>query len=174
MKTKTSNKSRKSVARRRQRAAAASNELQRRAWVDAREWQIVTFGMRDPEIAQALRVSPATVGRWRRGEARIPWMAFEIMRQRKGMSLPGAYREFEDFLLMRANHGLVLVPPGAHWKDGITARDVKNWWMLRKIVQRALVKNPELTHISVPASHLLKPASNESRVPIADVIPLPV
>jgi hypothetical protein len=33
-------------------------------------------------------------------------------------ALPGAFEEFEDFVVMRGHWGAVLVPPGAHWKDG--------------------------------------------------------
>ncbi|MFU1881206.1 hypothetical protein ACM6P1_14080, partial [Enterococcus faecium] len=77
------------------------------------EWQIVTWGMSDEVIAHTLRVTPATVSRWRRGTTPIPWMAMEIMRQQRGMSLPGAFEEFADFTVMRGHYGAVLVPPGA-------------------------------------------------------------
>ncbi|KJV28656.1 hypothetical protein VI06_11590 [Aquitalea magnusonii] len=152
-----------------------AEKLRRRAAVYLSEWQIVTWGMSDESIAHDLRVPVATVTRWRRGTTLIPWMAMEIMRQRRGMSLPGAYEEFEDFIVMRGHEGAVLVPPGAHWKDGITAREVRNWWLLRQIVSSALFrKRPRAELPAVPAHHLMQPAANDSAKPMSDVIPFPL
>lgn len=166
---------RKTVAVKQRQAQRAADKLARRSAVYLSEWQIVTWGMSDETIAHILRVPVATVARWRRGTTRIPWMAMEIMRQRRGMSLPGAFEEFEDFVVMRGHWGAVLVPPGAHWKDGITANEVRNWWLLRQIYSRALnLKKPDVALPPVPAHHLMQPAANESAKPVSDVVPLPL
>lgn len=99
------------------------------------EWGLLTFGMKDAEIAGWLRVSVSTARRWRLAESRIPWWAVELMRQRAGVVLPGAFRGFAGFRVVPGHDGLgVLVPPGMHFRAGMRPLDVMQWHYLRGLL----------------------------------------
>ncbi len=48
-------------------------------------------GMTRKEAAKALDVTPRTIQNWETGGARIPWMAYRMLRILRGFSLPGVF-----------------------------------------------------------------------------------
>ena len=50
-------------------------------------------GMTRKEAAKALDVTPRTVQNWETGGARIPWMAYRMLRILRGYALPGVIWE---------------------------------------------------------------------------------
>lgn len=152
-------KHKKSVANARHKQDVDRYRRHWRAHVDHDEWRACTRNLSDNQLSELLRVSLATAGRWRRGDSRVPWMALELVKQSLGMKLPATCREFADFLLVNGHDGAVLVPPGGHWKDGIRAADVRNWYAYRRIIARALspsASGKEVTSAAVlqfPAPH---------------------
>ncbi len=52
---------------------------------DLRRWS----GLTRKEAAQALDVTPRTIQNWENGGARIPWVAYRMLRILRGYALPG-------------------------------------------------------------------------------------
>ena len=48
-------------------------------------------GMTRKDAAKALDVTPRTVQNWETGGARVPWMAFRMLRILRGYALPGVH-----------------------------------------------------------------------------------
>jgi len=97
------------------------------------EWHGLTFGFSDQRIADLLRVSRATARRWRIGQNRVPWMAGECLRMHKGAALPAVFRDFAGFQVLSDGPGgqQRIVPPGVHWRDGMTAHQLRHWQYYR-------------------------------------------
>jgi transcriptional regulator with XRE-family HTH domain len=94
------------------------------------EFYLLRFGMSDQQVADLAGVDRTTANRWRRGDAEVPFAVMELLRLRRGtLPLAGAFAGFQVV-------DDRLVPPGAHWRDGIAAREVKNWWLLRQRLLR--------------------------------------
>lgn len=50
-------------------------------------------GLTRAAAAAALDVTPRTIQNWENGGARIPWMAYRLLRIQRGQALPGAHWE---------------------------------------------------------------------------------
>lgn len=62
-----------------------------RIWIDPQDFRDLRrqAGLTRREAAEALDVTPRTVQNWETGGARIPWMAFRMLRVLRGYALPG-------------------------------------------------------------------------------------
>src|SRR3989338_3749941 len=62
-----------------------------RRWIDPQDFRDLRrqAGMTRREAAQALDVTARTIQNWETGGARIPWMAFRMLRILRGYALPG-------------------------------------------------------------------------------------
>lgn len=70
-------------------------------------------GMTRREAAQALDVTPRTVQNWETGGARIPWLAYRMLRILRGFGLPGG--AWDGWTI----HGDTLhAPNGRHFTAG--------------------------------------------------------
>lgn len=69
--------------------------VSRRRWIDPQAFRDLRkqSGLTRREAAEALDVTPRTVQNWETGGARIPWMAFRMLRLLRGFALPGLYWE---------------------------------------------------------------------------------
>jgi len=65
--------------------------MPRRKWIDPNAFADLrkASGLSRVEVAQALDVTPRTIQNWETGGARIPWMAYRLLRVLRGFSLPG-------------------------------------------------------------------------------------
>lgn len=65
--------------------------MSRRCWIDPHDFRDVRrqAGMTRKQAAEALDVTPRTIQNWETGGARIPWMAFRMLRILRGHALPG-------------------------------------------------------------------------------------
>lgn len=66
-----------------------------RRWVSAQDFADLRkqAGMTRKEAAKALDVTPRTIQNWETGGARIPWMAYRMLRILRGFALPGDFWE---------------------------------------------------------------------------------
>jgi len=62
-----------------------------RRWISAQDFTDLRRqgGMTRKEAAKALDVTPRTIQNWETGGARIPWMAYRMLRILRGYALPG-------------------------------------------------------------------------------------
>lgn len=69
--------------------------MSRRRWIDPHAFADLRkqAGMTRIEVAAALDVTPRTIQNWETGGARIPWMAFRMLRILRGFALPSVYWE---------------------------------------------------------------------------------
>lgn len=122
------------------------------------QFTALIFGMSTREIASTLRVSEATVKRWRKGESQPPFAALELLRIRRGVALPAACGDFAGFTIGRVHGKTVLIPPDGHWSDGVTAADVKSWGLVRHMLADHIARRPALAGMG----HMRKQPANEA------------
>jgi DNA-binding XRE family transcriptional regulator len=62
-----------------------------RRWIDPQDFRDLRkhSGLTRCEAAEALDVTPRTIQNWETGGARVPWMAFRLLRILRGFALPG-------------------------------------------------------------------------------------
>lgn len=62
-----------------------------RRWIQPQDFRDLRqqAGMTRKEAADALDVTPRTIQNWETGGARVPWMAFRMLRVLRGYALPG-------------------------------------------------------------------------------------
>jgi DNA-binding XRE family transcriptional regulator len=70
-------------------------------------------GLTRTEAAEALDVTPRTIQNWETGGARIPWMAYRMLRILRGTALPGV--AWDDWTL----RGAVLYSPTGRSFDAV-------------------------------------------------------
>ena len=72
-----------------------SRRISRRRWIDPQDFSDLRkqSGLKRTEAAAALDVTVRTIQNWETGGARIPWMAYRMLRILRGFALPGIYWE---------------------------------------------------------------------------------
>ena len=70
-----------------------------RRWIEPRDFSDLRkqAGLTRREAAKELDVTQRTIQNWETGGARIPWMAYRMLRILRGYALPGVY--WEDWTL---------------------------------------------------------------------------
>lgn len=65
--------------------------MSRRKWIDPQDFRDLRreSGLTRVQVAEELNVTPRTVQNWETGGARIPWMAYRMLRILRGFALPG-------------------------------------------------------------------------------------
>jgi DNA-binding XRE family transcriptional regulator len=63
----------------------------RRKWIEPQDFRGLrrACGLTRRQAAEALNVTERTIQNWENGGARIPWMAFKLLRCLRGFALPG-------------------------------------------------------------------------------------
>jgi len=128
---------------------------------DPEEFFLLRFGMSDRQIADLAGVSSNTAKRWRQGDP-VPFAVMELLRLRRG-TLPLSCGAFAGFQIVEDR----LFPPDFHWQDGVSAKDVRNWWILRQIVARHLgrrffaVERPAFLPSANDAENVIVPLRSE-------------
>lgn len=65
--------------------------MSRRKWIDPHDFADLRkgSGLTRLQAAEELNVTPRTIQNWETGGARIPWMAYRMLRVLRGVALPG-------------------------------------------------------------------------------------
>ena len=86
-----------------------------RRWIDPQDFADLrrASGLTRTEAAEALDVTPRTIQNWETGGARIPWMAYRMLRILRGFALPGL--QWEGWTL----RGGVLFSPNGRSFDAV-------------------------------------------------------
>ncbi len=92
-----------------------SNGNRARRWIDPQDFADLrrASGLTRIEAAEALDVTPRTIQNWETGGARIPWMAYRMLRILGGFALPG--QQWEGWTL----RGGVLFSPNGRSFDAV-------------------------------------------------------
>ena len=74
------------------RARSVADTRVRHRWIDPQRFRDLRHQscMTRDQAAQALDVTPRTIQNWETGGARVPWMAFRMLRILNGYGLPGS------------------------------------------------------------------------------------
>jgi DNA-binding XRE family transcriptional regulator len=81
----------------------------RRKWIEPQDFRGLrrASGLTRRQAAEALNVTERTIQNWENGGARIPWMAFKLLRVIRGHALPGY--QWEGWTMYR---GTIYSPDG--------------------------------------------------------------
>ena len=92
-----------------------------RRWITAQDFADLRKqgGMTRKEAAKALDVTPRTIQNWETGGARIPWMAYRMLRVLRGYALPGV--EWEGWTV----RGRELFSPAGRQFDAVWLANVE-------------------------------------------------
>lgn len=94
--------------------------MSRRKWIDPHAFADLRkqSGLSRRQAADALDVTPRTIQNWETGGARIPWMAYRMLRILRGFALPGL--QWEGWTL----RGAVLFSPTGRSFDAVWLQNV--------------------------------------------------
>ena len=94
--------------------------MSRRKWIDPHAFADLRkqSGLSRRQAAEALDVTPRTIQNWETGGARIPWMAYRMLRILRGFALPGL--QWEGWTL----RGAVLFSPTGRSFDAVWLQNV--------------------------------------------------
>ncbi|MDP2759871.1 MAG: VC1465 family Xer recombination activation factor [Sideroxyarcus sp.] len=101
----------------------------------ARKWIVpqdfsdlrIRSGLSRRQAAEALDVTVRTVQNWETGGARIPWMAFRLLRQLRGFALPGL--AWEGWTLC----GAVLYSPAGRGFDAANLEHIEQVFAMSRL-----------------------------------------
>ncbi len=95
--------------------------MSRRRWIDPQDFADLRkqSGLTRVQAAEALDVTPRTIQNWETGGARIPWMAYRMLRVLRGYALPGL--AWEGWTL----RGAVLFSPNGRSFDAVWLHNVE-------------------------------------------------
>lgn len=91
---------------------------------------MLSFGIPDDQLASLLKVHRSTIKRWKAGTCRIPYAVIELLKLTRRRTLPVTFGEFSSFQC----DGQRIWPADYHYTDGISARDIRNWYLIRHIL----------------------------------------
>jgi DNA-binding XRE family transcriptional regulator len=121
-----------------------------RRWIDPQDFRDLRHqaGMTRTEAADALDVTSRTIQNWETGGARIPWMAFRMLRILRGYALPGV--EWQGWRV----RGGDLFSPAGHKFDAASLEYLEHVFgmarLWRKMYARSGVQKTAETVIPFP------------------------
>lgn len=124
--------------------------MSRRRWIDPQDFSDLRkqAGLTRKEAAEELNVTPRTIQNWETGGARIPWMAYRMLRILRGRALPGVF--WEGWTVS----GRELVSPAGRVFDAVWLLHVENVFaqakLWRQMYSRAGVQKTLSTVVPFP------------------------
>ena len=86
------------------------------------------------EAAKALDVTPRTIQNWETGGARIPWMAFRMLRILRGYALPGVH--WEGWAVCKDR----LYAPNGRWYDANSLEQIEQVFAMARLWRQDYAK----------------------------------
>jgi DNA-binding XRE family transcriptional regulator len=109
------------------------------------------------QAAALLDVTARTIQNWETGGARIPWLAYRMLRILTGCALPG--KAWEGWTI----HGDRLIAPNGRWFDAASMEQVERVYALARLWRQDYARRQHR-----PAAVVLPfPASGESQQAVA-------
>ncbi|MBI5917897.1 MAG: hypothetical protein HY849_00775 [Nitrosomonadales bacterium] len=111
------------------------------------------------EAAQALDVTSRTIQNWETGGARIPWMAFRMLRILSGYALPGS--DWEGWTV----RGSLLIAPTGFSYDAVSLEQIQYVFAQARLWRQASARRSQPTPVStvLPFPDRRKQLEDESR-----------
>lgn len=111
------------------------------------------------QAADLLDVTPRTIQNWETGGARVPWLAYRMLRILKGSALPG--KAWEGWTV----HGDKLIAPNGRWFDANSMEQLERVFALARLWRQDYARRNRK-----PAAVVLAfPAPGEVSEPLAMV-----
>jgi transcriptional regulator with XRE-family HTH domain len=115
-------------------------------------------GLTRLQAAEQLDVTGRTIQNWETGGARIPWMAYRMLRILRGFALPGV--SWEGWTI----HGDRLIAPNGRWFDAASMEQIERVYALARLWrQDYAARNRRAAALVLPF-----PALVESPKPLAE------
>ena len=119
-------------------------------WIEPQDFRDLRrqAGMTRLQAAKALDVTPRTIQNWETGGARIPWMAYRMLRILRGHALPG--KDWEGWTI---DGDTLCAPNGRHFTAGELQHleqvfSMSRLW--RQMYARPALKKPAATLLRFP------------------------
>lgn len=105
-------------------------------WIDPQDFSDLRkqAGMTRREAAAALDVTARTVQNWETGGARIPWMAFRMLRILGGFALPG--KAWEGWTVYQDR----IIAPNGRWYEANTLEQIEHVFGMARLWHQDYVK----------------------------------
>lgn len=134
-----------------------------RRWISSQDFNDLRrqAGMTRCEAAAALDVTPRTIQNWETGGARIPWVAFKMLRILRGYALPGV--AWEGWTIR--NHELF--SPAGRSFDAVWLANVEHVFAQARLWRQMYTKAGQQKTAST-----VVPFPDRSRKPAAKPLPL--
>ena len=103
--------------------------MSRRRWIDPQDFADLRkqAGLTRKQAAAELNVTSRTIQNWETGGARIPWMAYRMLRILKGYALPGV--SWHGWTIHRDR----LYAPNGRWFDANSMEQVERVYALARL-----------------------------------------
>lgn len=95
--------------------------MNRRRWIEPQDFRDMRrrADMTRKQVADVLDVTTRTIQNWETGGARIPWMAYRMLRILTGYAMPG--KAWEGWTI----HGDRLIAPNGRWYEANTLEQIE-------------------------------------------------
>jgi DNA-binding XRE family transcriptional regulator len=103
--------------------------MRARRWIEPQDFRDLRrmADLKRYQVAELLDVTARTIQNWETGGARIPWMAFKMLRILAGYSLPG--KAWEGWTI----HGDRLYAPNGRWFDANSMQQIEQVFAMARL-----------------------------------------
>ena len=110
--------------------------MSRRRWIDPQDFQDMRkrADLKRHQAAHLLDVTTRTIQNWETGGARIPWMAYRMLRILTGYALPG--KAWEGWTV----HGDRLYAPNGRWYQANTLEQIEHVFGMARLWHQDYIK----------------------------------
>lgn len=131
-------------------------------WIDPQDFSDLRkqAGMTRREAAAALDVTPRTVQNWETGGARIPWMAYRMLRILGGFALPG--KAWEGWTVCQDR----IIAPNGRWYEANMLEQIEHVFGMARLWHQDYVKRCKRPAAVVLPFPVLAEVSKPNETPI--------
>jgi DNA-binding XRE family transcriptional regulator len=103
--------------------------MRARRWIEPQDFRDIRLraDLNRKQAADLLDVTPRTIQNWETGGARIPWVAYRMLRILTGYALPG--KAWEGWTI----HGDRLIAPNGRWFDANSMEQIERVYALARL-----------------------------------------
>jgi DNA-binding XRE family transcriptional regulator len=103
--------------------------MRTRRWIEPQDFRDMRLrsDLNRKQAADLLDVTPRTIQNWETGGARIPWVAYRMLRILTGYALPG--KAWEGWTI----HGDRLIAPNGRWFDANSMEQIERVYALARL-----------------------------------------
>jgi DNA-binding XRE family transcriptional regulator len=128
--------------------------MKTRRWIEPQDFRDLRrlADLKRFQAAELLDVTPRTIQNWETGGARIPWMAYRMLRILTGFALPG--KAWEGWTLHRDR----LIAPNGRWYEANTLQQIEQVFGMARLWRQDYAKKQRKPAAKVLAFPDLRPS----------------